>query len=246
LPERVLDEPYAHWRGALAERFAGVAGIGSLEGLLRAVRQQLALLRSVAPERLGSSPTPDMVFASGLHRRGRRDADIAAVAALRCLGVPARAARGRELVEYHDGAGWKVFTRDQRRPEVLDAPAPPLAELAVTFTLDGAPMPPGDLMHARDFAVCRLDERLGFTGLDAAKVREDPGTGQVIIRFPAGERWLSSGRRDKLGRPYVRMERFVLAPGERRVLTRELGLPESPATVDPVLPPRSARPRASR
>lgn len=247
LPERVLHEPYAHWRSGLASRFAAVARAESLDAIVAGVRRAVGELSPVEPGRLGTTPSPELVFASGLHRQGRRDADMAAVAAFRALGVPARATHDWPRVEYHDGAKWQVFqAAAEKPPHGLEAYAGQWAELAVAFTLNGEPVPPDTLTHARDFALCRLDENLGFVGLDAVGVTVDEKAGRVVLSFPAGERWLSSGRRDKQGRPYFRMERFMLEPGERREVARELALPQSPVIPEDAFQPAPAPRAASR
>jgi hypothetical protein len=247
LSERVLHEPYSHWRSDLSSHFAGLAQAKSLEAIVEGVGRAVSALSPVEPGRLGTAPSPEQVFASGLYRQGRRDMDIAAVAAFRAVGVPARILHDWPGIEYFDGKQWRVFqAKADEPPQGLETYAKPKAELAVAFTLNGEPVPPDTLTHARDFALCRLDKTLGFVGLDAVGVKVDKKAGRVVLRFPAGERWLSSGRRDKHGRPYFRMERFVLEPGERREVTRELALPKKPAIPKDAFRPAPATRAASR
>jgi hypothetical protein len=237
LPERILYEQFTHWRGALVERFGELRDAGGTDEIVEAVAEAVAALEPVGRGYFGPALPPEAVFSSGLRGGSGRDGRIAATAALRALGVPARAVRDRSWCEYFDGERWRPFHPWlDEPPKGVDTYYEPWAELWVAFTLDGEPVKPGSLQYGRDYMVGVYDERPGLNRLEAVKIGEKDGF--VVIGLPAGECWLSSGRRDAGGRPYLRLERLILEPGEKSMLRRELGLPANPS-----IPEGTARPR---
>ena len=228
LPERVHREPFSHWRGALVERFKSLREAESLEEILAGVRQMAGSLEPVSSDILGAPLTPGQVFGTGKHRRTRLDAGVASAAALRSLGVPARVLHDWPWIEYFSGDRWRPFHAwAEVPPDGIAGHYLENAEIAVLFTLEGRAVDPEKLRYAGEVMICRFDRRLGYVGLDAVRRKKEDG--RFVFSLPPGEFWLSSGRRDELGRPYVRVEKFSLEPGERIEVTRELGLPDAPA-----------------
>ena len=221
LASRVEREAFAHWRAPLWERFGSwLERAGSALELARRVNRLAAGLEAAERFRLAPDCDPLAVLRAG-RVASERDRAVLAAAVLRALGVPARLARDREWVEFHDGHAWRPLYPDD--PACLgDADAAVAgrryaapARLSLRFTRGGKALGAAEVEYWRELTLCRFTEQ-GV--LEDADLETAWAGGRMILEVDAGDWLLVTGTHGPGNQAFVRVTPLALEPGRESAL----------------------------
>jgi hypothetical protein len=177
LSPRLHLEPWSPWRAELRPWLTPFLG-QPLEKKIGLVRARIDPLPVLPPTLFGPPLTPGQTLAGGVCS-SNLDKMVLGMAALRCLGVPARCMADFGGVEYFDGKEWQFWATD-------DVP-PASGTLRV---------PGKDLVFLKDFGVARIEDG-HLRSLDNLPW-ETVGEDQSCL-LPPGDYLLLTPRREAAG-----------------------------------------------
>jgi hypothetical protein len=220
LPERLLFEPFSHWRS----RLPGVVKKPEsyvLQDVLAVVGEELAGIELVEEAFPGPVVRPVEIISSG-RARSEKEVLYAAAALLRLFGLPARLYADWPVLEYFDGDSWRIF-----EPELENLPEIPrdfraAAELRLAFTENGDRIGEEKSRYFRDFTISSYEKGV-FEVLKAPFGEYLEQDKAWIFRLPPGEYAVVAGERSD-GLVRVGVEILELPAGGRRSRTMALDL----------------------
>ena len=209
-------EHLAPWRKLLHRAFSSCKGKRAADTVRTVMEQVEARIRNRSWDFLSPAMNPLQVWTSGHGLASEKT--VLAVAALRALGVPARKAANRDVVEFHDGETWRAYApEEQKAGEETPAAPEQKGRIMVYAKQEGKPV-----SGFRDFEVSTFSSG-GWTPLRTLSVSTEEE--RSMAELPPGEYLVTTKVRNGNGDPFVQTRQVNLEPGGEVRIEWNVGLP---------------------